>query len=173
MSEPASPEFQALLALHLVPGIGPRLTASLLERFGSARAALQARPEDLRGIPYFGDKLVKEVSHARTGADVAGELELIARHGVRVLTKADAEYPPPLKDIYDPPHLLYVRGTLQPGDLRAVALVGSRQCTPYGRKVAQRLAADLVRAGYTIVSGLPRGTSLKIPFGPGDIQSVA
>jgi DNA processing protein len=157
MSEPASPEFQALLALHLVPGIGPRLTASLLERFGSARAALQARPEELRGIPYFGDKLVKEVSQARTGADVAGELELIARHGVRVLTKADAEYPAPLKDIYDPPHLLYVRGTLQPGDLRAVALVGSRQCTPYGRKVAQRLAADLVRAGYTIISGMARG----------------
>jgi DNA processing protein len=173
MSEAASPEFQALLALHLVPGIGPRLTATLLERFGSAQAALKARPEELRELPYFGDKLVKEVSQARTKADVAGELELIARHGVRVLTQADGEYPAPLKEIYDPPHLLYLRGTLLAGDIRAVALVGSRKCTPYGRKVAQRLAADLVRAGYTIISGLPCGTSLKIPFGPADLQGVA
>src|SRR5207248_184304 len=62
-----------------------------------------------------------------------------------------------LNEIPDPPHLLYLRGTLQPGDARAVALVGSRQFTSYGRRVAERLASDLARAGFTVVSGLARG----------------
>jgi DNA processing protein len=90
-------------------------------------------------------------------ADVPGELELMAREGVRLLVRGGVDFPALLQDIPDPPHLLYLRGTLLPQDSRAVALVGSRQSTAYGRRITERLATDLTRAGFTIVSGLARG----------------
>jgi DNA processing protein len=89
--------------------------------------------------------------------DVDAELGLIEKHGVHVRRLGTAEYPVPLSEIPDAPHLLYVRGTIAPADTKAVALVGSRKFTSYGRRVAERLATDLARAGYVIVSGLARG----------------
>jgi DNA processing protein len=89
--------------------------------------------------------------------DVSAEWERMARHGVRLLALGQPGYPPQLTEIDTPPHLLYLRGGLEPQDLKAVAIVGSRQCTAYGRRVAERLAGDLARAGYTVVSGLARG----------------
>ena len=77
--------------------------------------------------------------------------------GVQVVARGDPSYPPPLGDIPDPPSLLYVRGTIEPADQLAIALVGSRKCTPYGLRIAERLAASLARVGLTVVSGLARG----------------
>jgi DNA processing protein len=152
-----SDELRDLLALHLVPGLGPRLTAALLERFGSASAAMQATPAQLREVPHIGSKLSQDLHQAMQQVDVAAEWDLVERHGVRLLARGMAEYPQPLENITDPPHLLYIRGTLQPSDANAVALVGSRQATSYGRRIAERLAEDLARAGITVVSGLARG----------------
>ncbi len=156
-----STEQKNLLTLHLVPGLGPRLTAALLERFGSAEAVLRARSEELRAVPHIGAKLARDLHQAMRTVDLGQELALMERFGATVLALGSPPYPPPLATIPDPPHLLYLRGTWQPGDTKAVALVGSRNCTSYGIRTAERLARDLAHAGYTIVSGLPLGTSLE------------
>ncbi|MBY0524910.1 MAG: DNA-processing protein DprA [Gemmataceae bacterium] len=157
MSSPLSPEVHDLLALHLVPGIGPRLTVALLERFGSAGAVLRAPVQALRGVPHIGDKLSESIHQAMSRVDVEAELKRMAAHGVRLLAPGAQDYPPTLVNIPDAPHLLYLRGTLETRDANAVGIVGSRHCTAYGRRVAERLAAELVRAGCTVISGLARG----------------
>jgi DNA processing protein len=151
------PETRALLALHLVPGLGPRLTKALLERFGSAAGVLRAAPHELAAVPHLNEKTAQGIRAAAEAADVAKELALLERYQTRLIRLGTPEYPEPLAAIIDPPALLYIRGTLMPADRNAIAIVGSRHCTPYGRRIAQRLAADLVRAGYTVVSGLARG----------------
>jgi DNA processing protein len=157
MSVSLTSDLRDLLTLHLVPGLGPRLTTALLERFGSAEAVLRATPEQLQQIPHVGVKLAQNLSEAMRRGDVGAELELMTKHGVQLVGRGQAGYPEPLMNIPDPPHLFYIRGDLRPSDSNAVALVGSRSCTTYGRRVAERLAADLARAGFTVVSGLARG----------------
>jgi DNA processing protein len=157
MTNQISAEMRALLTLHLVPGLGPRLTAALLERFGSAEAVLAAPADQLREVPYLGAKLAADLAEAVQRVDVDAEMERMDRHRVRLLTLGQPEYPAALSQIPDPAHVLYVRGSLLPADAKAVALVGSRHCTAYGRRVAERLATGLVRAGYVIVSGVARG----------------
>jgi len=85
------------------------------------------------------------------------ERALARRHGVRLVRREDADYPPRLRTIYDPPSVLYVRGGFAPEDGTAVAIVGSRHASPYGLQCAERLAYDLALRGVTVVSGLARG----------------
>jgi DNA processing protein len=151
-------EMRDLLTLQLIPGLGPLRTAALLERFDSAREVLSASAEDLAEVPGIGPKLSAEIVQGRRAVDVDGELRLLEKHSVRLVARGTPEYPASLAEIHDPPFLLYVRGTLEERDGRAVAIVGSRQGSDYGRRVTRRLAADLARAGYTVVSGLARGT---------------
>jgi len=151
-------EMRDLLTLQLIPGLGPLRTAALLERFDSAREVLSASAEELAEVPGIGPKLSVEIVQGRREVDVEEELRLLEKHGVRLVARGTPEYPAALAEIHDPPHLLYVRGTLEERDGRAVAIVGSRQCSDYGRRVTTRLAADLARARYTVVSGLARGT---------------
>jgi DNA processing protein len=150
-------EVRSLLTLHLVPGLGPRLTAALLERFGSASAILQAPAEELAEVPHIGDKLARQLRESMATVDVAAELERMERFHVRVLPRGGEGYPAPLTNIADPPPLLYSRGRWEERDANAVTIVGSRQCTSYGRRVAERLAAGLVQRGFTVISGLARG----------------
>lgn len=157
MTSTLAPEVRDLLTLRLVPGLGPRLTAAILERFGSAAAALRATPEQLREVPHIGAKLADQIHRALPELDVDAELGLMEQHDVHLLVQRSPDYPAALATIGDAPQLLYIRGALTPADANAVALVGSRHCTSYGRRVAQRLAKDLARRGYTVVSGLARG----------------
>src|SRR6185437_11867428 len=157
MAATVSIEVRDLLTLSLVPGIGPRLTATLLERFGSAAAALRASIGELSALPYITPRLAESIRQAPARSDTTTELERMERHGVRLIALGTPDYPPSLANIPDPPYLLYLRGTLTAADTNAVALVGSRGCSDYGRRVAARLSAGLVRAGVTIVSGLARG----------------
>jgi DNA processing protein len=152
-----SAEVRALLTLHLVPGLGPRLTAALLERFGSAEAVLRASVAELCEVPHVGDTVAGAISAALSRADVDAELQQMARHDCHLRVLGSAGYPAALASIVTPPHLLYVRGTLEASDANAVAVVGSRDCTPSGRRIAERLAGELVRAGFVVVSGLARG----------------
>src|SRR5262249_51185451 len=82
---------------------------------------------------------------------------LMARHHICLAMLHSPGYPPVLATIPNPPHLLYYRGILEPHDARAVGIVGSRHCTAYGKRITERLAGDLARAGFTIGSGLGRG----------------
>jgi DNA processing protein len=157
MAMPLSAEVRDLLTLSLVPGIGPRLTAALLERFGSASAALGASPTALAEVPYVSASLAEEVAAARQRIDVDREIGRAEKFGVRLVARGTPEYPALLAEISDAPYLLYVRGTLTAADGNAVAVVGSRQCTEYGKRMASRLGAGLARAGCTVVSGLARG----------------
>jgi DNA processing protein len=150
-------ELRDLLTLTLVPGLGPRLTTALLEHFGSASAARQAATEELREIPHIGARLAGNFAAALRSVDVDAEIERLERFGVSLLALGSPDYPSALATIPDPPHLLYRRGELRPADAKAVAMVGSRQCTPYGKRTTERLAAGLARAGYCVVSGLARG----------------
>jgi DNA processing protein len=157
MSPTAPDDLRDLLALHLAPGLGPCRTAALLQHFGSAARARRASSAELREVAGLGPKLAEQLARALPAADVDGELRRVERGGARLVALGTPEYPAALAQISDPPHLLYVRGTLTPADGLAVALVGSRGCSEYGRRTAARLAAGLARAGVTVVSGLARG----------------
>lgn len=157
MSEPIAPEVRDLLALNLVPGLGPRLTAALLRHFGSAAAIRGASADMLKEAPRIGAKLSADFASALAAADVDAECELIARHNVRLLVIGWPGYPESLANVPGPPHILYTRGAITPADRKSIAIVGSRGCTAYGRRVTAQLTAGLCRAGYTIISGLARG----------------
>lgn len=157
MADAIAPEVRDLLALNLVPGLGPRLTAALLGHFGSAAAVRNASAENLRDAPKIGPKLSADFAAALAAIDVDAECELIGRHNVRLLVLGWSGYPESLANVPGPPHILYARGSLTPADRKAIAIVGSRGCTAYGRRIAEQLAGGLSRAGYTIVSGLARG----------------
>ena len=146
-----------LLALTLVPGLGPRLTQALLDHFGSAAAARRATAAQLQKVPHIGSKLGPEFAEALRTADPQAEYDRATTAGVSLVPLASDDYPDRLKQLPDAPHLLYVRGKTLPVDANAVAIVGSRKCTPYGLRTAGRLAADLGRAGITVVSGLALG----------------
>ena len=150
-------DLRDLLALQLTPGLGPRLTTALLERFGSARRALSATAAELAQVPQIGERLAEKLTRALAGINVTKELELLERYETRLLVFGTPDYPTALASLEDAPHLLYVRGEVRLQDANAVAIVGSRHCTNYGRRVAARLATGLVRAGVTIISGLARG----------------
>jgi DNA processing protein len=157
MSPTTPDDLRDLLALHLAPGLGPCRTAALLQHFGSAARARRATAAQLREVDGIGPKLAEQLARALPTADVDAELRRAERGGVRLVALGTPEYPAALAQIPDAPHLLYVRGTLTAADALAVALVGSRGCSEYGRRTAARLAAGLARAGVTVVSGLARG----------------
>ena len=108
-------------------------------------------------MPNVGPKLAQAVLGAAANPEIDAELERTAKAQVRLLIKGAPDYPASIASIPDPPLLLYVRGELTAADAGAVALVGSRHCTESGRRTAAKLAAGLVRAGVTIISGLARG----------------
>jgi DNA processing protein len=147
----------AEVLLSLVPGVGPRIRKTLLAHFGSAEAVLAAAPSELREAPGIGAKLSRAISAARREIDVAAELALCRERNVSVIVESDEGYPSRLKEIPDPPGVLFVRGNIVPADGLAVAIVGTRHATHYGLAQTERLASGLARAGYTIISGLARG----------------
>lgn len=129
----------------------------LVERFGSPEAVLAAAPSELRSVPGIGPKLTRAISAAKDEIDADAEIAICAKHGVEILTRPSANYPRALEEICDPPAVLFVHGELKPTDAMAIAIVGSRHGTHYGRTQAERLAGGLARAGLTVVSGLARG----------------
>jgi DNA processing protein len=156
MSSPP-PDLRDHLALALVPGLGPRLTRAALDHFGSPAAVLAATAARLEAVPQIGATLAARFAEAFRTVDVAAEWAQITRHGIRLVPLGSPDYPARLAAIPDPPPLLYGKGELTPADDRAVAIVGSRACSSYGKRVTEKLAAGLVAAGWTVVSGLARG----------------
>jgi DNA processing protein len=150
-------ELTDAVRLALVTGIGPRHWAALVERFGSPRGVLDAAPSLLRAVAGVGPKLSGGIAAARESGDAPAQIALCREQGVQIVARGTSDYPRPLDEIPDPPPLLFVHGELHPSDALAVAIVGSRHATHYGLTQAERLAAGLARAGFTIVSGLARG----------------
>ena len=146
-----------LIRLTSIPGIGPKTSRALLARFGSASQVLRAPEASIREVSGVGPRLAAQIVRADREIDAAAELDLCRRHHVTPIPQGAAAYPASLREIPDPPALIYVRGAIEPVDHLAVAIVGSRKCTPYGLRIAERLAASLARVGLTVVSGLARG----------------
>lgn len=144
------------LRLNLVKGIGPRLRHLLCNRFGSIPAIFRASMSELQGVQGVGAKLARAICESDV-ADTERELARCRDLNAALLLRDRDGYPASLAEIPDAPDVLYCRGTLEPADAVAVAVVGSRHCTLYGRQQTERIAGGLATAGVTIVSGLARG----------------
>ncbi|MEL7497107.1 MAG: DNA-processing protein DprA [Planctomycetota bacterium] len=149
-------EIIAALKLKMTAGIGPRLFGDLVKKFGSPLQVLEAPPAELRDLPGVGAKLVSAIVAAEQ-IDVQTQLDLCQSNGIEILAQSSVDYPQSLYQIYDPPSVLFCAGTLKPVDDMAVAIVGTRHATHYGKKVAESLARGLALAGITVVSGMARG----------------
>ena len=150
-------ETDALRVLNAVPGLGRVGIRKLLAGCGSAVAVLDRDAEQLvrrTGIPPEAAEAIRRLDAVRF---LAAEQELLTAAQVRVMSFQDPDFPPLLREIPDAPLLLYIRGQILPADELAVAIVGSRRASPYGRSVAERFAARLAGLGITVVSGLARG----------------
>ena len=150
-------ERQAHLRLWLTDGVGPVLFARLMDEFHSAVAIESAGAQRLKAVKGCGAAVADAIARRRSAGRAEEVAERLTRSGASVLIAGTDEYPEPLTDIPGRPAVLTMRGTILPRDQRAVALVGSRRNTAYGRKVTAKLAAGLAAAGVTVVSGLARG----------------
>jgi DNA processing protein len=143
--------------LNMTPGIGPRAAAKLLERFGSAEAvysATRVELEHLRLVPEAVDSIIARDLRSRAEAEIAAVRKL----GGDILLLDDGVYPSSLREIYDPPIVLYVKGAWSEcWDQPCVGVVGSRKCSTYGQNAALMLSRDLAQRGVTVVSGFARG----------------
>ena len=148
---------EALVALNLLPDIGPVRVRNLLDKFGSATGILKASEGALVTVDKVGPKAAATIANWNKAIDLEGELTRIEKFGCTIITQDDETYPELLREIYDPPIVLYVRGELKPEDRHAIAMVGTRQSTLYGRQSAERIARQLAASGITVVSGGARG----------------
>ncbi len=147
---------EACIALNLISGIGYVKFTALCDEFGSPAAALDAPEAALRRVRGVGGQLAGRIANFAPET-LEAELELAERCGVRIISLHDGAYPDVLRNLYDPPLVLYVRGTLPSFPDRAVAVVGSRRMSNYGARMARSVAADAAGSGYAVVSGLAYG----------------
>ena len=144
------------VAFNRIPGLGRARFTLLEKRFGALSKAWDASASELSGAG-LDRKTVQSIARKRGSIDPDAEMDKLESMEVEAFTWHDDGYPPRLKEIYDLPPLLYVRGALLPSDERSVAIVGTRKPTPYGRQAAYQVTFDLARSGVAIVSGLARG----------------
>jgi DNA processing protein len=144
------------LALRLVPGLGARTAGKLLARFRSPRAILRASRTELeaQGIP---GSVAQSIASGCSFDDAAAQQEKLLQSGAVLVALPDPRYPARLREIFDPPIVLFARGRVELLNSLNLGIVGTRRPTPYGLAVTERLSGDLARAGLTIVSGMARG----------------
>jgi len=148
---------EALVALNLIEGIGPVRARQLLEHFAEPDAILRAGAAQLQRVSGIGPETAAAIAGWEKNIDLKGELQRIEKFGCHIVIQTDENYPELLKQIYDPPIVLYVKGGLTAKDKNAVAVVGSRMTTHYGMETARKLAFQLAYIGVTVVSGGARG----------------
>ena len=144
------------LALTLVPSLGTRTSAKLLERFRTPQAIFRASRTELESAGVSG-AVAQSIASGCSFEDAADQQEKMRRTGAVLVTRSDSRYPPLLREIFDPPVLLFARGRLELLESIMLGVVGTHRPTPYGLAAAERLSADLAHAGLTIVSGMARG----------------
>ncbi len=144
------------IGFNLVKGIGAVRFQSILDHFGDAKSAWDASPAELAEAG-LGGKVIERFVELRSTLDLENYRDQIHKQGIQVLILPDAAYPTQLMEIEQPPPVLYIRGEITHEDRWAVAIVGTRQVTAYGRQVTEDLAGVLARNGVTVVSGLARG----------------
>ncbi|MFC1736122.1 DNA-processing protein DprA [Candidatus Hydrogenedentota bacterium] len=147
------------LTLRIIPGAGPRTLLHLRSRFGSPGEILRASQRELAGVPEVSEEVARRIAckdiHKKTSLDK--QVFLMTKLGVNLVTIEDDEYPLKLAEIYDPPAILFVKGSLAPEDANTIAIVGTRKCSVGGRLNAETIAHDLAVKGITIASGMAYG----------------
>jgi DNA processing protein len=148
---------ERLIVLNMVEDIGSIRTQALLKHFGSLDKVFKADADEISKVKEIGPIIGARVPQAIKDIDLKKELDLIKKHNVKVITFLDKDYPENLKNIYDPPVVLYVKGEILPEDKLAIAIVGSRLASFYGLQTAEKLGFELASHDITVVSGLARG----------------
>jgi DNA processing protein len=149
-------EIKYWVGFSLIPGVGRVRLSQLESHFGNLESAWKAGPVELRRSGLDAGT-IESITTSRPKISLDSEMEKLDRYGVKVVTCHDADYPARLKEIYDYPPLLYIRGSLAAQDEWCLAVVGTRRATVYGRQVTEEIVADLARSKITIVSGLAKG----------------
>jgi DNA processing protein len=156
------------LALTLVPGVGTTMFIRLLARFGAAGEVLRASEAAIEEV--VGPKLAQRIRGYREVVDLDTQERALDTYAARLITMDDPAYPPRLAEIYDPPLVLFARGELHACDENAIAVVGTRQPTSYGARMAEYLSRDLAARGLTVVSGMASGTDSAAHLGALDAK---
>jgi DNA processing protein len=141
----------------MVPKIGPIRVKRLLEAFGSPSAVLSAPLDHLQSVRGMGQDAAKSLREWESLVDLPGELALVREAGAKVLTLASSDYPTLLREIHDPPTVLYILGDILERDRHAIGVIGTRKPSHYATDCAKKLSYQLAYAGVTVVSGLARG----------------
>ena len=152
-----SSELQYWLGFNITKGIGPIRLRALVEHFGSVQTAWSASPAALRAANILDDRALYSLLHTRPTLDIEAELRKLDVLGIRVMTIDDTDYPTPLRKVTDAPPVLYIRGSLLEADQLALAVVGTRRATAYGKATTHAIVTALASQGITIVSGLAYG----------------
>jgi DNA processing protein len=150
-------ESEAYIALNMVPRIGPVRVRRLLEAFGSPSAVLGAPAARLQAVEGIGPEAAKSLHSWESHVDLLSELSLVKQHGAKVVTLASPDYPALLREIHDPPTVLYMMGDILERDHHAIGVIGTRKPTHYASDCTKKLSYQLAYAGVTVVSGLARG----------------
>jgi len=147
---------QAWIALNLI-GLARNTAAKLVRHFDTAIEVLESPLEEIAQVEGILHKTAEKIKNFKIEPALSDELKLVEKRGVKVITLEDAEYPELLKEIFDPPLVLYIRGDILPQDRYALAIVGTRNATRYGLRFAEDLGRQLGQIGLTVVSGMARG----------------
>ncbi|MFH1201862.1 MAG: DNA-processing protein DprA [Candidatus Omnitrophota bacterium] len=148
---------EILIGLNMVVDLGNIKLKRLVETFGSPEEILKSSKGELKRVEGISDGICDAITKIKENRELEKELGLIKKHKVDIITIVDSGYPQNLKEIYDPPTVLYVKGGFKKQDSQAVGIVGSRRASFYGLSVAEKLAGDLAGLGITIASGMARG----------------
>ncbi|MGR3220639.1 MAG: DNA-processing protein DprA [Candidatus Anammoxibacter sp.] len=150
-------DLEELVQINLTKGIGSVTYKALLTRFGSNKAMLSASAEELKSVSGIGPKLAQSILNSSKNNNVGNEFKNAEDNDIKIVPYYSDDYPSNLKAIYDPPLVLYIKGKIVNDDVMALAVVGSRACTYYGKIQAEKISGSLARIGFTIVSGMARG----------------
>lgn len=152
-----SQEQRALIGLSRVRGVGPQRLRALLATFDRPSEVFRASRSTLQRVDGVGEQVAEAILTFDDQEVVEEEIERAEQVGATLLSPWDERFPPRLREIYDPPAFLWMKGTLPEAAAPRITIVGTRRCTDYGRSEAHHLAGELVRRGITVVSGLAYG----------------
>lgn len=145
------------LAINTIEKLGPVTIKKMWDHFGNIKKVWDADAEDIQKIEGLNKPAAKAFLENRDKIDLESEIEKVMKNDIRIFTLEDEKYPENLKNVYDPPPVLYVRGEMSKVDRNALAIVGTRRASRYGLEFARKMAGELASAGLTIVSGLASG----------------
>ena len=137
--------------------IGIKKITSLLEYYSSPKAAFNGKESELKQIANLSKKDIINISQSKNTNKIQNDFNILNKKGIYLVTIDDIDYPKKLKDIYDPPYGLYIKGNLPKEDKITISIVGARNCTDYGREVALKFSKELASCGVQVISGLAHG----------------